>query len=115
MKSCRGEDGCQRRYEEFYGERGRRKFRIGCVCLFLGEVTEAEHCFREMRTEKCRCDGCTRTCCYEKLLGEAMLLFAKGETARSVEAYRRAAKKVPDDMEHRFELRRLQECLPGGR
>lgn len=115
MKSCRGEDGCQRRYEEFYGERGRRKFRIGCVCLFLGEVTEAEHCFREMRTEKCRCDGCTRTCCYEKLLGEAMLLFAKGETARAVEAYRRAAKKVPDDMEHRFELRRLQECLPGGR
>ena len=44
-----------------------------------------------------------------------MLLFATGETARSVEAYRRAAKKVPDDMEHRFELRRLQECLPGGR
>ena len=109
LEVCRGRDGRSRKYEEFFGERGRRKFRIGCAWLFLGEVAEAERCFREMHTEKYRCDGCARACCYEKMLGEAMILFARGDVSRAIQKYKEAAEKVPDDMEHRFEYEQMKK------
>ncbi len=109
LEVCRGKDGRSRKYEEFYGERGRRKFRIGCVLLLLGDDGEAERCFREMRTEKYRCDGCSRACCYEKMLGDALMLLAKGERSQAVQKYKEAAEQVPDDMEHRFEYKQMKK------
>lgn len=111
ITACRGEDGCSRRYEEFYGERGRRKYRIGCAWFFLGRWEEAKQCFREMHTQDCRCDGCVRTCCYEMLLAEAMVLLARGEVFLAAEKYNMAAEQVPDDMEHRFEADQLREKI----
>ena len=75
----------------------------------FGEVAEAERCFREMHTEKYRCDGCARACCYEKMLGEAMILFARGDVSRAIQKYKEAAEKVPDDMEHRFEYEQMKK------
>lgn len=109
LEICRGKDGRSRKYEEFYGERGRRKFRIGCVLLLLGNYLEAEQCFREMNTEQYRCDGCMKSYCYEKMLGEALILLAKGEVLRATQKYKEAAKKVPDDMEHRFEYKQMKK------
>lgn len=109
LEACRGKDGRSRKYEEFYGERGRRKFRIGCVFLFLGDRSEAAQCFREMHTEKYRCDGCLKSCCYEKMLGEALLLLSEGKVSSAIKKYKEAAEKVPDDMEHRFEYKQMKK------
>lgn len=105
---CRGEDESSRKYEEFYGERGRRKFRLGFVYLFLQRISEAEQCFQEMNTDHYRCDGCARSCCYEKLLGEAMMLLVKGKRELAMEKNKEVADKISDDMEYRFESMCLQ-------
>ena len=109
LRACRGEDGRSGSYEETPGERGRRKFRIGCVYLFLGDDEEAERCFDAMDTEENRCDGCSRPGCYERLIADAMLLWVKGEHGQSLEKYRQAAGEVPDDLEHRFEYRQMKK------
>ena len=62
-----------------------------------------------MNTEQYRCDGCMKSYCYEKMLGEALILLAKGEVLRATQKYKEAAKKVPDDMEHRFEYKQMKK------
>lgn len=109
LRACRGGDGQSRSYEEMPGERGRRKFRIGCVQLFLGNYEEAERCFNAMDTEEKRCDGCSRPGCYERSIADAMLLWVKGERETALEKYRHAAGEVPDDLEHRFEYRQMKK------
>lgn len=106
---CRGTDGKLRQYENFYGERGRRRFRIGCTLWFMGRLKEAEECFRSMDTERCRCDGCSKPFCYEKIIGEAMMLWVSGEKEKALRLYEKSVEFVPDDMEHRFEYRQMKK------
>ncbi|MCD8019042.1 MAG: tetratricopeptide repeat protein [Clostridiales bacterium] len=106
---CRGEDGTLRRYEEFYGERGRRKFRIGFVLFFLNDLEQARRCLREMPTEHWRCDGCARTFCYEKTIGEALILWMEGEKEQALRLYGNILEAVPDDMEQRFTYEQMKK------
>lgn len=106
---CRGKDGTSRQYEEFYGERGRRKFRLGCAFIFLEDFVQAQQCFHEMCTEKYRCDGCAKPFCHDRMAGEALLLWAQGKKREAVALYQSVIEQVSDDMEHCFEYKQMKK------
>lgn len=110
LAACRDENQSTARYEEFYGESKRRRFRMGCVFWFLGEYDRAKDCFNKVSDGGCRCDGCGKSCCYEGMMGSALLLYAKGKKKEAFALYEEARRAVPNDLEHRFEA----DCLGQG-
>ena len=95
--------------EKSYENQSRQHFREGCAWWFLGEYEKAEECFSQMKEEGCRCAGCTASCCYERLMGEALIFYAEGEKEKAIALYEKARKVVPNDLEHRFELEYLTQ------
>lgn len=109
LEYCQGEQGDLRQFSSFYGEQSRRKLRLGFLFWFMDDQTEAERFFQEMCKEPFRCDGCGKPCCYEKLIGEAMVLWIKGQRKQALRLYEKAVKAMPDDMEHRFEYAQMKK------
>lgn len=106
---CQDEQGDLEQFVSFYGEQSRRKLRLGFLFLFMDNKTEAEKYFREMCEEPFRCDGCGKACCYEKCIGEAMILWMNGKEKQALALYEKAVQAMPDDMEHRFEYEQMKK------
>ena len=109
LNACRDETGSLKRYEEFFGEKFRRKFRIGCAFWFLGEKEKAEEYFMAVQEGKYRCDGCDKQTCYEGMAALAMQFLEKGRWQMALELYERVKNLVPNDMEHRFEYKQMKK------
>lgn len=80
---------------------------MGCALWFLGKYDRAQEYFGKVLNYPCRCDGCSKPDCYEGRIGQAMMLYSQGVQEDAILLYKQAIKSAPNDMEHRFELRKL--------
>ena len=109
LDACRDGEGSLKKYEEFYGESRKRKFRLGCACWFAGEYEKAKTYFKQVEKEDGRCDGCPRSGCMKGQLARAMLYFISGEKQKALQIYEAARKEAPHDLEYRFEYKQMKK------
>ena len=111
LAACRDATGTMDKYESFFGESRRRRFRIGCAYWFLEEYEKAGAYFSKVLDYPCRCDGCSRPRCCCGSFARAIMMYGAGRKIEAVNLYKETQKLIESDLEHRFELGKLQEEL----
>lgn len=83
-------------------------FVMGEIYYYAGEYDKARECFDKMDEEK-PCSMCHFDRCYEKLIGQGLILKMEGKKEQALAMFRQAAEVDRTDLESREQIKELEK------